>query len=96
MRDIIKEKYAHKAIIYSGIWMYFISTSKEIVRDCKENNIKIASLEAFKITGKGIQPSQKHSIDLKINEDNWDKLADFLSNVTDTDYLYEIWYEGYE
>lgn len=95
MSDIIKETYIKKAIIYDNIWMYFIKTAKEVVHDCERNQKKIAALEAFKLTGEGIQPSQEHSIDFNVNEDNWSRAIDFLSNIKDTNYLYEIWYEGY-
>jgi len=95
MTDIIKEKYLKKAVIYNNIWMYFIKTAKEIVYDCELNHIQIISLEAFKLTGVGIQPSQEHSIDFKANGGNWSEAIDFLSNISSTDYLYEIWYEGY-
>ena len=95
MGDIIKEKYQDKAILYGNMRLYFISTAKDVINDCKKNNIKIIGLEAFKLTGKGIQPSQEHSIDFNIDGDNWQKADDFLSNVRDLTYLYEIWYEGY-
>lgn len=95
MNDIIKIKYAEKAIVYDNIWMYFINTAKEVVCDCEKNNLKITSLDAFKLSGEGIQPSQAHSIDFGIYENSWKKSKEFLSNITDTTYLYEIWYEGY-
>ena len=95
MIDKIKDKYINKAVIYDNIWIYFIKTEKEVVSDCKKNQIKIMSLEAFKLTGEGIQPSQEHSIGLNAYENSWSIAMDFLSNVKDTDYLYEIWYEGY-
>ena len=95
MTDIIKENYLKKAVIYHNIWMYFIKTAKEVVYDCKKQQIKIIALEAFKLTGEGIQPSQEHSIDFNVNEDSWSRAIDFLSNIKDTNYLYEIWYEGY-
>lgn len=95
MNDVIKEKYKEKAVVYDNIWMYFIKTAKDVIIDCEKNQKKIVGLEAFKLTGEGIQPSQEHSIDLDVNKDSWRKAIDFLSNIKDTDYLYEIWYEGY-
>jgi hypothetical protein len=93
--DIIKNIYINKAVVYDNIWMYFIKTAKEVIYDCEKNKIKIVVLEAFKLTGEGIQPSQEHSVAFNVNEDNWSKAIDFLSNIKDTSYLYEIWYEGY-
>lgn len=95
MSDIIKVKYVERAVIYSNIWMYFIKTAKDVVLDCKKNKKKIHALEAFRLFGEGIQPSMEHSIDFNHNEGNWDKAIEFLSNVKDTTYLYEIWYDGY-
>lgn len=95
MKDIIKEKYSKQAIVYNGIWMYFISTAKDVILDCKNNNIEITSLDAFKLTGEGIQPSQENSINFEVSENAWDKAIDFLSNIDDTSFVYEIWYDGY-
>jgi hypothetical protein len=95
MSDIIKEKYMKKAVIYDNIWMYFIKTAMEVVNDCERNKKRITGLEAFKITGEGIQPSQEHSMAFNVREDNWDRAINFLSSIKDTCYLYEIWYEGY-
>lgn len=95
MTDTIKEKYSKKAVVYDNIWLFFIKTAKEVVCDCEKDQKKISSLEAFKLTGEGIQPSQEHSIDFNSSEGNWDKAISFLSRIEDTSYLYEIWYEGY-
>ena len=95
MTDIIKENYSKKAVIYDNIWMYFIKTAKEVICDLQKNQIRIMALEAFKLTGEGIQPSQEHSIYFNVNEDCWSRAIEFLSKIKDNDYLYEIWYEGY-
>lgn len=95
MSDIIKENYFKKAVIYDNILMYFIKTAKEVVSFCEKKQIRILALEAFKLTGEGIQPSQEHSIEFNVNEDSWSRAIDFLTNIKDTDYLYEVWYEGY-
>ncbi|MDD3894006.1 MAG: hypothetical protein PHU36_03175 [Syntrophomonadaceae bacterium] len=95
MNDIVKEKYSDKAILYGNMRLYFIKTAKEVIADCQKNNIRVVGLEAFKLTGEGIQPSQEHSVDFNDNEENWQKAIEFLENVEDLTYLYEIWYEGY-
>ena len=77
------------------MWLYFIRTAKDVIAECKKKGIKVVSLEAFMLTGKGIQPSQEHSITFHGNDGNWDKAEEFLSNIKDLAYLYEIWYEGY-
>jgi hypothetical protein len=95
MNNIHKEKYLNQAILYENMRLYFINTAKEVIADCQKSNIRITGLEAFKLTGAGIQPSQEHSIDFNADEDNWQKAITFLENVEDLTYLYEIWYEGY-
>ena len=95
MNDIIKEKFIKNVVIISNIHMYFIKTARDVISECKKNNIRINGLEAFKLTGLGIQPSQEHSIDFKPGTDSWEQAMEFLSNIKDTTYLYEIWYEGY-
>jgi len=95
MTDIIKENFLKKAVIYDNIWLYFIKHAIAVVCECEQNRIKITAIEAFRLTGEGIQPSQEHSISFNADEDNWSRAIEFLSNIKDTSYLYEIWYDGY-
>ena len=95
MIDIIKNKYSNRAVKCGNIWMYFIERAKEVIHDCEKNHIKVTALEAFRLSGLGIQPSQTYSVDFPHDEDNWDKALEFLSNIRETDYLYEVWYDGY-
>jgi len=95
MTDVIKEKYKKKALVYDNIWMYFIKTAKEVIKECEYNRINIMSLEAFIVNGNGIQPSQEHSMDFNPNEENWNRAINFLTMEANAEYLYEIWYEGY-
>lgn len=95
MTDIIKDKFKRKAIIYDNMWMYFIKTAKEVIKECEFNKINIVSLEAFSVTGNSIQPSQENSIDFNPNEENWNRAIGFLEVDANTDYIYEIWYKGY-
>lgn len=95
MNDFIKEKYKAKAVIYDSIWMYFNSTAKDLIEDCKNMQKNIKALEAFMLSGKGIQPSQEHSIDFIPQEGNWSQAIEFLSDDKNSEYLYEVWYDGY-
>ncbi len=45
---------------------------------CKYNNIRIISLEAFRITPQGIQQSQNNSIYLDCYEDTCENVISFL------------------
>ena len=93
--EIVQEQFKNRSIIYQDIYMYFISTAKEVVEFCRQNKIKISSIRAYSITGAGIKPSMKHSIGIEPNELCWDVASTFLSNINDSAYLYEIWYQGY-
>ena len=95
MNDFIKEKYKAKAVIYDNIWMYFISTAIDLIEDCKNKQMNIKALEAFKLSGEGIQPSQEHSINFVPQEGNWSQAIAFLSDDKNAEYLYEVWYDGY-
>jgi len=95
MTDRIKEKYQRNAIQHDNIWMYFIKTAKEVIKDCERSHKNIIALEAFKLSGAGIQPSQEHSIDFIPQEGNWSNALKFLSDEKNSEYLYEIWYDGY-
>ena len=53
------------------------------------------TLEAFRITGNGIQPSQENSVDFNLNEENWNRAISFLELEANNECVYEIWYEGY-
>jgi len=95
MNDLIKIKFKNKAIVYDNMWMYFLNTAEEVIKECELNNINIISLEAFKISGSGIQPSQENSIDFNPRENNWDHATNFLESNANIECIYEIWYEGY-
>ena len=95
MNDLIKEKYKNKVVIYDNIWLYFVRTAIDLIKDCENSKINITALEAFKLSGQGIQPSLEHSMDFDHKEANWNKAIDFLSVEDNAEYLYEVWYEGY-
>lgn len=63
--------------------------------ECEFNKINIVSLEAFRVNGNGIQPSQENSMDFNPNEKNWNHAINFLTADANAEYIYEIWYEGY-
>jgi len=74
-----------------------IQDAKGVVSFCEENQIPVYSLEAFKITGEGIQPSLEYSIDFgeQDNENCWQSALAFLCNSNIREYVFEIWHEGY-
>ncbi len=95
MTDLIKEKFKSKAIIYGDMRMYFIEIAKDVVKECEVNKRNVVTLEAFRITGNGIQPSQENSVDFNLNEENWNRAIIFLELEANNECVYEIWYEGY-
>ena len=95
-RDTIKEQFQKEAIIYGNIWMYFIQVAVEVIERCRELNIPIHGLEAFRIQSFGIQPSQADSTwfhDKNIG--NWDEAITFIESKKTTEFIFEIWYEDY-
>jgi hypothetical protein len=96
--DVIKKEFYHKALIYSGMHLYFNSGAIEVITRCKELNKKINAIEAFRIRTSGIQPSQIHSTWFKCNSDNgfWKEAIDFIKIREDTEFVFEIFYDGYD
>jgi len=45
MTDLIKIKFENKAIVFDNMWMYFLNTAEEVIKECELNNINIISLE---------------------------------------------------
>jgi len=93
--DAIKEAFRKNAVIYDNIWMYFTKKAVEIVRYCKKKNIDILGLEAFRLSGFGIQPSLNNSTWFKDTKGNWDDAVNFILDTENEEFLYEIWYQGY-
>ena len=95
MIKLLEEKYQKKIIIYDGMYLFFNSVAKDFINTCKNHNIHIDSLDAFSITGRGIQPAISNSITFSKTSNCWDEAILFLSKEENLDFLYEIWYAGY-
>ena len=93
--DAVKELFQNQAVIHGDIWMYFTETTKDVIKYCLEKKLHIKGLEAFKLSGSGIQPFQNNSIWFNINNGNWDEALSFVSKSENEEFLYEIWYDGY-
>lgn len=95
--DIIKEKYASCAICYRNMRLYFVANAIKIVRDCSMHGIDILGLDAFVLNGKGIQPSQEHSLWFgeNSNADKEKQAIEFLMADDNAEFLFEVWYDGY-
>ena len=95
-KDIIKEQFQGKAVVHSNIWMYFTQVAVEVIQQCRELNIAIHGLDAFRIRSNGIQPSQTHSLRFNDrNNGNWEEAIAFIKSKEDTEFVFEIWYKGY-
>ena len=90
MIKLLEEKYQKKVIIYDNMYLFFNSVAKDFIRTCKNYNIHIDSLDAFSITGRGIQPAISNK-----TSNCWEEAILFLSKEENLDFLYEIWYAGY-
>ena len=93
-KDIIKETFQKRAVVYGNIWMYFTQVALEVIERCRELDIPIHGLDAFRIRSVGIQPSQTNSLwfDDK-NIGNWDEAIAFIKSKEDTGFVFQIWYE---
>ena len=92
----IEEKYNNIVIRRGNMWLFFNKDAKEVVADCREWNIAIKGIDAFLLSGKGIQPSMEHSLWFKTeSERNYSQALEFLSKPENEEFLYEIWFEGY-
>ena len=75
--------------------VFLLKLAIEVVNDCREHQLKVYGLEAFRVFGKGIQPDMEHSIDFTEYNGNWDEAIAFLSAEENEEFLYEVWYKGY-
>jgi hypothetical protein len=91
--DIVKENFKGQAVVHSQIWMYFISTAIDVIKYCQKNNIDIRGLEAFRLSGHGIQPSEENNLWFGQENGNWEKAIEFISRDKNAEFLYEIWYD---
>lgn len=95
--DVIQRKYKDIDVIRCrGMWLYFIEEAIGVINDCKEQGIMVYGLDAFKLSGRGIQSNANNSLRMEKSADNYEKAINFLSEPERIDYLYEILYEGYE
>ena len=95
MVNIFLEKHKKEIVIYDDMYLFFNSVAKDFIGTCKDHNIHIDSLDAFSITGRGIQPVISNSISFSKTSNCWDEAILFLSKEENLDFLYEIWFAGY-
>ena len=95
MINIFLKTHKKEIIIYDDMYLFFNSVAKDFISACKDHNIYIDSLDAFSITGRGIQPAISNSISFSKTNNCWDEAILFLSKEENLDFLYEIWYTGY-
>lgn len=93
--DEIQRKYKARAVRRMGMWLYFIKDAIDFVNDCKEQGVEVWGLEAFRLFGRGIQPSMSNSLWMADSTNNYEKAIKFLSDPENQEYLYEIWYDEY-
>ena len=84
-----------KALRYDNMLFFFPHDAIDIINYCLKNKIIVNGIDAFIISGKGIQPSMENSLWLKDMPDNYSKYIEFLSDPAHEHYVYEIWYDGY-
>ena len=92
MIKLLEEKYQKKVIIYNDMYLFFNSVAKDFIHTCKNYNIHIDSLDAFSITGRGIQPAISNSISFPKTSNCWEEAILFLSKEENLDFLYYMRY----
>ena len=94
--DIIKEKFSDRAIRYGNMCLYFVKDAINIIMFCSENKIGLRGLDAFILSGAGIQPNMENSLWFKpVTDENYQKAIEFLSIRKNERFVYELWYDGY-
>lgn len=93
--DKVQKEFEQRALRYSNIWMYFNQTTIEVINFCRTENIPVFGLEAFRLSGKGIQPSIEHSVWFENKNACWNQALEFVRQDENKEFLYEVWYEGY-
>ena len=81
MIKLLEEKYQKKVIIYNDMYLFFNGVAKDFIRTCKNYNIHIDSLDAFSITGRGIQPAISNSISFPKTSNCWEEAILFLCRI---------------
>ena len=91
----LQKSFETKAVRYSNMWMYFTEFAVEFVSECKRQHIPVNGLDAFLLSGRGIQPDMEHSLWFGDDGRQWDEAIRFLQLPENQPYLYEIFFEGY-
>ena len=94
--DEIQKAYADVAWRRGEMRLYFISDAIRLVEECKKRHIRLSGLDAFLLSGKGIEPSMAHSLWFEANDpDSYQKALEHLSRPENEPYLFEVWHDGY-
>ena len=94
--DLIKERFSDHVIRYGNMSLYFVKDAIDIIMYCSENKIGLRGLDAFILSGAGIQPSMENSIWFKPKKDeDYKKAIEFLSKRKNDRFVFELFYDGY-
>ena len=91
--DKIQERFAETALRRRNMWLYFIRDAIDVISECQKQGITLRGLDAFLISGKGIQPSMSNSLWFEEKSpENYARAKEFLSLSENEPYVYEVWY----
>lgn len=88
--------FSKSAINYkSAIILFYPKDAIEVIKYCKKLKRKIYGIDAFDLSGKGIQPFMEHSIDYSSNlyDDTWTQAISHVEKLADKGLVFEIVYE---
>lgn len=92
MSEITIDELSKKAIHRAGIDLYGIEDAILLIKLCQKAKLPILGIDAFKIFGDKIQPSMENSIDLSLENKNYDLALNFLTDRRNLEFMYEIVY----
>lgn len=92
MSEITIDELYQKAIHRHGIDLYDAEDAILLIKLCQQANILVLGIDAFRLYGDKIQPCMENSIDLSLENGNYDLALQFLADRRTAGFLYEIVY----
>lgn len=92
MSEITIGELYQKAIHRHGIDLYDAEDAILLIKLCQQAQIPILGIDAFKLYDDKIQPSMENSIDLSLENNNYDLALCFLTDRRNMGFMYEIVY----
>jgi len=86
----VESKYINHAAKGGGPLFFPAEIAILIIKDCKENNLRVLGIDAVKITDTYTQPFMDHSVDYSDMPDIWDEAIEFIESRKHLDLWFEV------